>query len=63
VTTKYKKDCDAFRASELFKKLSDPTSLGVWPQSRHLLENRLMDAFEEGWTSCDSPDNGPASQS
>lgn len=61
MTTKYKADCDAFKESELFKALTDPEGLGATPEIRRMyLTNRIMDAFEEGWSACDSPDNGRA---
>lgn len=58
MTTKYKADCDAFKASQLFKALTDPEGLGATPQIRRMyLTNRIMDAFEEGWSACDSVDS------
>ncbi len=55
MTTQYKRDCDAFRNSELFKSLSDPEGLGSTAEARRVyLTNRLMDAFEEGWSARDA---------
>jgi hypothetical protein len=57
--TKYKRDCDAFRASALFRTLTNPDGLGTTPEDRRFyLSNRIMDAFEEGWSACDLEDNG-----
>lgn len=59
MTTKYKRDCDAFKESELFKSLTNPEGLGSTPEDRRFyLKNRILTAFEEGWSACDSPDNG-----